>query len=150
MRVHTRTLNLSQNTIAKVVDSTVGPAEHTKEALALVDRYQFSYRSLLGELIYAYVAGRLDIGYAVTKLARHAQSPAAVHYEALKRVCKYLRKTAEWGIIYWRPKPLPHLPVGKVEPMSIPETVGTLPPFPMPEDPLTLVGYVDAAYGTDS
>ena len=146
-----RNLEPLPDTLAKIVDTTVGPVEHSKDAKALVDLHQFSYRSVLGELIYAYVAGRLDIGYAVTKLARHAQCPAAVHYESLKRVCKYLRKTADWGIIYWRPKPLMHLPVGKVEPISIPEaTDQPLPVFPKSEDPTTLVGYVDAAYGTDS
>jgi hypothetical protein len=132
-----RNLEPLPDTIAKVVDTTIGPAKHSKEALELVDKHQFSYRSVLGELIYAYVTGRLDIGYAITKLACHAQHPAAVHYEALKRVCKYLRKTADWGIIYWRPKPLMHLPVGKVEPFPIPDSAQPPPDFPALEDPLT-------------
>lgn len=143
----TRNLEPLPDAIAKVVDTT---AEQKKEALELVDQHQFSYQSELGESIYAYVAGRIDIGYAITKLARHAQCPTAENYESLKKVCKYLRKTANWGIIYWRPKPLMHLAMGKVTPLAIPETSQSLAPFPLPEDPLTLVGYVDAAYWTDS
>jgi hypothetical protein len=41
--------------------------------------------------------------------------------------------------------------MGKFTPISVtPSGAIPLPVFPLPLDPLTLVGYVDAAYGTDS
>ena len=96
-------------------------------------------------MIYAYVVGRLDIGYAVTLLARFASNPAARHYQALKNVCRYLRRTKDWGIIYWRESPvedLPHVPLPDV-PVD-----ATLPDFPQ-HALRELVGYVDAAHATE-
>ena len=46
----------------------------------------FSYRSVLGALIYAHVVTRPDIGYAVMTLARFSEQPAKIHYDALRRV----------------------------------------------------------------
>jgi hypothetical protein len=122
-----------------------GPAEGTLQYREIASLAGFSYRQVLGELIYAYVVGRLDIGYAVTFLARFSQYPTAEHYSALKSVVKYLRRTKSWGLIYWRPSPLLHLP--KV-PIDQPPFDSSLPPFP--SHPLSeLVGYVDAAHATD-
>jgi hypothetical protein len=53
----------------------------------------FGYRQVLGEFTYAYVVGRVDISYAVTLLARYSSAPDRCHYLALKRLCKYLRRT---------------------------------------------------------
>ena len=144
---HHQKLEPMPDHLAAQVDRESGPPEHTPEARQLETTHKFNYRSVLGELMCAYVVGRLDIGYAITRLARHAVQPADIHYAALKRVAKYLRITADWGIIYWRPRPVEHLPVGDVTPISADPA---LPSFPTPVDPLRLVGYVDAAYGTDS
>jgi hypothetical protein len=70
-----------------------GPMEGTPEHAALELAAGFAYRQVLGELIYAYVVCRLDIGFAVTFLARFAAAPALEHYQALKTTCKYLRST---------------------------------------------------------
>jgi hypothetical protein len=78
-----------------------GPKEGTPEHRTLQEASKFSYRQLLGECLYAFVVGRLDIGYAVTLLARMASAPHAEHYAALKKVVKYLRATKDWGIYYW-------------------------------------------------
>ena len=83
-----------------------GPLEKTPEAKSLAKLQGFSYRNVLGELIYAYVIARLDIGYAICLLARFSGAPHGEHYHALKNVCRYLRATKSWGIIYQRPRPL--------------------------------------------
>jgi hypothetical protein len=58
---------------------------------------------------------------------------------------------ADWGLAYWCPKSLLHLPLGKFKPISVtPSGATPLPDFPLPSDLLTLVGYDNAAYGTDS
>ena len=87
-----------------------GPLEDTQEHADLADKQGFSYRSLLGELMYAYVTCRPDIGYHVTTLSKFSTAPAAIHYTMLKNVARYLRRTRLWGLIYRRPSPHPSLP----------------------------------------
>ena len=70
-----------------------GPLEKTPEAKSLAKLQGFSYRNVLGELIYAYVIARLDIGYAVCLMARFSGAPHGEHYHALKNICRYLRAT---------------------------------------------------------
>jgi hypothetical protein len=68
------------------LSTQIGPKEGTPEFAKVEKAAGFGYRQVLGELIYAYVTCRLNIGYAVTFLARHAQSSTAKHYAALKHV----------------------------------------------------------------
>lgn len=106
----------------------------------------FSYRSVLGAVIYVYVVARPDIGFAVTLLARFSDHPAKVHFDSLRRLARYLRMTKDWGLFYWRSKPNPSLPTGTFV-VLIAEP--SLPDFPQPQGPTTLAGYVDAAHATD-
>ena len=75
----------------------VGAREETPEHLLLQKKKGFKYRSLLGELMFAYVTCRPDIGYHVTTLSKFSQAPAPIHYDALKNVARYLRATIDWG-----------------------------------------------------
>ena len=131
--------------LAVSLQRVTGPAEGTKEHKKIESDVGFSYRQVLGELIYAYVICRLDIGYAVTLLARFAQAPAAEHYYALKQVCRYLRRTKDWGIVYHRSRPIDDLPDVPLPELPVDES---LPTFPIHEL-LELVGYVDAAHATN-
>jgi hypothetical protein len=128
-------------------DKETGPPEHSPAADALSTKHGFGYRNVLGELIYAYVTCRLDIGYAITKLAQYSGAPADIHYTALKRLCGYLRRTKHWGILYWRPQPVLSLPIGSDAPYV--DTNADLPSFPCPADRFQLTGYVDAAHAND-
>jgi hypothetical protein len=132
--------------VIKELYTTPGSPEHTKEHGILETQMGYSYRSLLGEIMYAYVVARPDIGYAVTTLAKFSKAPARVHYQCLKRLALYLRQTIDWGIIYWRPSPLSDLPV---IPFLGPTYDSTLPSFPAPDGFFELTGYVDAAHGND-
>ena len=62
-------------------------------AAALEDLMGYYYRAEIGKLVYAYVIFRPDIGYAITKLAGASNRPAACHYQAVKRIFKYLCHT---------------------------------------------------------
>jgi hypothetical protein len=119
-----------------------GPAEGTPEHTELAAEMKFGYRQLLGELIYAYILVRVDIGFAVCFLARYAQNPHREHYTALKNIARYLRRTSDWGILYWRPTPVTSLPEIFFSPPPIDPD---LPPFPS-VDPSSLVGFVDASH----
>ena len=122
-----------------------GPKEKTPEAKELERKHGFSYRNLLGELIYAYVICRVDIGFAVCFLSRFATSPHHDHFVALKKLCFYLRATKDWGIIYRRTAPLKDLPEGDFVPLEPDPTLPTFPQFEGNE----LVGVLDAAHATD-
>ena len=66
----------------------------------------FSYCSILGCVIYVYRVARIDIGFAVTLLARFSDHPFKLHFNSLRRLARYLRMTKDWGLIYWRPAPI--------------------------------------------
>ena len=130
---------------AKTLYGLRGPMEDTAEAGILRDEMGFSYRQLLGELMYAYVVARPDIGFAVCLLARFSSTPHQKHYDALRHIAQYLSRTIDWGIIYWRPSPLREFQAVHLAP---PPEDESLPVFPQPE-PLVLTGYMDAAHATD-
>ena len=134
-----------QPTLAARLITLDGPPEKSPEAKELARQKGFSYRNLLGELIFAYVICRLDIGYAVCLLARFSGNPHAEHFDALKGVCRYLRATKAWGIMYRRPAPLDRLPA--VE-FTFLEDDPNLPPFPLIHRD-ELVGCLDAAHATE-
>ena len=134
-----------QPSITDRLMTLVGPTEHSPEAKALAHRFGFSYRNLLGELVYAYVICRLDIGYAVCFLSRFSATPHEEHYSALKNVCRYLRAHKSWGILYQRPSPLEDLPDVDFEYL---EDDPNLPSFPTALRD-ELLATLDAAHGTD-
>ncbi|KAG7344102.1 reverse transcriptase RNA-dependent DNA polymerase [Nitzschia inconspicua] len=125
------------------------PAGHSKgspEHAALCDYQGFSYRTLLGELLYAYITCRAYIGYAVVTLSKFASAPHAYHYNCLKGVARYLRRTEHWGIRFVRRTHDPCLPPGAPHQLSLDPS---LPAFPSIHSPLQLTGYVDAAHAND-
>ena len=126
--------------------SSNGPKEGTAEHQQLATKMGFSYRQVLGELMYAYISTRPDIGYALNTLAKFTQHPNDIHYRMLKRTALYLRHTISWGIIYWRTRSNLNLPDIPFE--TIPEDPN-LPPFPIESDPFRLTGFVDAAHAND-
>ena len=76
---------LNPATVNKLLLLT-GPPEKSAKAKAILDKVGFSYHNVLGELIFAYVICRLDIGYSVCFLACFSDSPHEEHYFALKGV----------------------------------------------------------------
>ena len=123
-----------------------GFAEGTNDYQKLVDDYGFGYRTLLGELLYAYVTCRPDIGYAVIALSKFSTCPASYHFAMLKKVALYLRRTKSWGIHFHRSKTDPGLPSCPFDTLSADPT---LPAFPALESGTTLTCFVDAAHAND-
>jgi hypothetical protein len=58
------------------------------------------YREMLGSLMYAAVATRPDIAYAVNTLARYQENPGPAHFTALKRIFAYLHATANYCLTF--------------------------------------------------
>jgi hypothetical protein len=125
---------------------TTGPYKGTPEYDHLALTMGFSYRALLGKLLYAYVTIRPNIGYAFTTLAKFATSPSKLHYAQLKGIAKYLCTTIDWGIIFWRSESQPNLPA---IPQDIVTPDFTLPSFPKATHHLQLYGYINAYRAND-
>ena len=109
----------------------IGPAEGSAEHHRLEDKYGFAYRTLLGELMYAYVVCRPDIGYAIITLSKFSTCPSDYHFAMLKKVVWYLRQTRKWGIIFHKPNDDTTLPKRSKEVINVEEE---LPPFPRMEE----------------
>lgn len=61
---------------------------------------QLEYSRLIGCLMYAMTCTRPDIALAVGKLSRFTSNPSELHWFAIRRVLKYLKKTINYGLCY--------------------------------------------------
>ena len=62
------------------------------------DKFECPYREAIGCLNYLSQVSRPDITFAVNRLARYCESPKQVHWNAVKRVIRYLKGTIEYSI----------------------------------------------------
>ena len=92
-----RTVPMPSDYIKKMYKET-GPKEHTPNHKILETKRGFSYCTLLGEAMFAYITCQPDIGYAVTTLSKFSCAPSEYHYKLLKLVARYLCTTSHWGI----------------------------------------------------
>ncbi|GJZ36534.1 putative ribonuclease H-like domain-containing protein [Tanacetum coccineum] len=60
---------------------------------------QTRFRGMVGSLMYL-TASRPDLVFVVCICARYQASPTKKHFEAIKRVFRYLRGTINWGLWY--------------------------------------------------
>ncbi|RDB17165.1 Retrovirus-related Pol polyprotein from transposon TNT 1-94 [Hypsizygus marmoreus] len=80
------------------------------------------YREVLGSVMYAQIATRPDLSYAVSTLSKFSSDPGKAHWDALTHVLRYIRGTLHFKITYG----------GKAH------------------TDLAPLGYVDADYGGDT
>ena len=139
---------ISPDALKQVFDQK-GPAEGTAEHKQLKNKTGFSYRTLLGEMMYAYVTCRPDIGYAITLLSKFSSNPSEYHYSCLKNLVRYLCATKSWGIQYSRPQRNMDKELSKSDPPAERQQGGNLPDYPEPTTIAKLIGFVDAAYAND-
>jgi len=69
----------------------------------------FSYRSGIGQLVYAMVCYHPDLSFATVKLLQHSTCPGKVHFEGVRHTLKYLYQTRSEGLYFWRTTPRPEL-----------------------------------------
>ena len=60
------------------------------------------YWEAVGSFMYAVIATWPDIAYAISYLARFMSNPGRVHWEAVKRVIRYLKGTKDMKLILGR------------------------------------------------
>jgi hypothetical protein len=58
------------------------------------------YRSMIGSLLYLSNGSRPDIAYAVSVLSQYVSNPGEEHYEAGRRILRYLKQTSELALYY--------------------------------------------------
>ena len=59
-----------------------------------------TYQQAIGSLTYAAICTRPDISAAVGVLSQFMSNPNSVHWTGVKRILRYLRGTANYGLIY--------------------------------------------------
>jgi hypothetical protein len=67
---------------------------NAQQAAVMTDESRW-YRSTLASFIWFVYWTRPDIAYAVSKLCRFMQNPGTVHIQALKRLIRYMKATAD-------------------------------------------------------
>ena len=107
----------------------------------------FSYRQVIGELLYPMVKCRPDIAFHTTKLSQYMANPASEHYQALIHLCQYVAATINNGIYYWRRNPRNDLPYQPHPELHHDNYTLDIDPAELPGH---LYGYVDADWGTDT
>uniref|UniRef100_A0A3Q7IAK2 Reverse transcriptase Ty1/copia-type domain-containing protein n=1 Tax=Solanum lycopersicum TaxID=4081 RepID=A0A3Q7IAK2_SOLLC len=70
-------------------------SEEEKEYMSRVP-----YVSAVGSLMYAMVCTRPDLAHAVSVVSRFMGQPGREHWQAVKRIFRYLRGTSDVGLIY--------------------------------------------------
>ncbi|UYV73987.1 hypothetical protein LAZ67_11001719 [Cordylochernes scorpioides] len=66
------------------------------------DMHNIPYAEAIGCLMFLAVCTRPDIAFTVNKLSRFMAAPVLTHWNALKRIFKYLKGTLDSGILYKR------------------------------------------------
>ena len=98
-------LNAHQMTAAKSQSSPMEPNANTT-LIAAPNGFQTdpedvtAFKSGLGLLMYLMVRTRPDIAFALCKLSTFSNNPTDTHWQALKRVIRYLAGTRNRGITY--------------------------------------------------
>jgi hypothetical protein len=55
---------------------------------------------MVGSLMYAMLCTRPDLAYAIQQLSQFSSNPTNVHFQAAKRVFRYLQGTQTMGLVY--------------------------------------------------
>jgi len=77
-----------------LVPNTVGKADPEMHA---------RYRTIVGSGIFIQSNWRMDITYAVGRLSEHMHNPSFEHYDAAIDLLRYLKHTADMGIVFCPP-----------------------------------------------
>ena len=106
------TIHISQlsfiDTIARRFDITHGrailspmdPSANLYASTNADETVDIPYASLIGSINYCAISTRPDIAFATNKCAQFSSKPSLAHWEAAKRIVRYLLNTKDYGITY--------------------------------------------------
>ena len=58
------------------------------------------YASAIGSIMYTMLCTRLDVAHALSMTSRFQQDPGEKHWNTIKEIPKYLRRTKEFFLVY--------------------------------------------------
>lgn len=99
-------LNLYDMEDAKPMDSPTTIQPLTKDlpngvaGVPLDTKDHEKYRSIIGGLLYLANTTRIDISFPVSRLSQYLNEPKEHHLNAAKRVLRYLKGTANYGLVF--------------------------------------------------
>lgn len=64
------------------------------------DMEKVPFREAVGSLMFAACVSRSDIMFAVSVVSRYLENPRLEHWQAVKRIIRYAKETAAYGIVY--------------------------------------------------
>ena len=75
---------------------------NSKQLKEAEEKYGFTYRGAIGELLYLMLTCRPDISFPVIKLSQYSTRPGDIHFAAINGIYKYVMNTINDGLYYWR------------------------------------------------
>jgi Reverse transcriptase (RNA-dependent DNA polymerase) len=100
-------LNRFKMTDCNDVMTPMDPAQYSALTIMLPatdeerhDMRTIPYREAIGQVLYLSTSTRSDIADAVGNLSRHVSDPWKVHWEAVKRLLRYLKGTRNYILSY--------------------------------------------------
>lgn len=93
---------LTRFNMINVVPSTILADPHTKLQTANVDDIKSTvpYRETVGTLLFLSLVSRPDIAYAVSIVSRYLDKYSNIHWNAIKKITRYLTYTKDRDILY--------------------------------------------------
>ncbi len=67
------------------------------------NEFRLQYQSAVGWLMYAMLGTRPDIAFAVSIVSRYASNPDSLHWQAVKRIFRYLKRSLKLQLTFWEP-----------------------------------------------
>ncbi|XP_057779777.1 secreted RxLR effector protein 161-like [Salvia miltiorrhiza] len=58
------------------------------------------YSNIVGSIMYCMICTRPDLSHAISVTSRYMSEPGKTHWEALKWILRYMRKTSDFGILF--------------------------------------------------
>ena len=104
-----RTISLSQSRYAMKVIDRFGMSSARGQCTPMDSSVDLAvggkpcsgpYREAIGSLMYLMVGTRPDLAYSIGQLSKHVQNPTDAHWEAVKRVIRYIIRTKELGLVF--------------------------------------------------
>ena len=74
------------------------PSVHLKKNTSELSVSQSEYAKIIGSVMFLMNYTRPDIAYAVSRLSRYTHNPSSEHWNALRRLLKYLKGTINWSL----------------------------------------------------
>jgi len=90
-------VNLPMAVDTQLVKAQGSFTELERESMASVP-----YRSAVGSLMYLMVSTRPDLAAAIGVVSRFLEHPGRPHWEAVKRILRYVQHTLDYGLVYKR------------------------------------------------